>query len=446
MNQTLSELKVSSWGNYPVIEGNVQTFGGKDSLPVQESWIPRGMGRSYGDSALAPLMISSRKMNRLLEFDDQSGILRCEAGVTFEDLLNVFVPRGWFPPVTPGTKFVSMGGALASDVHGKNHHKEGAFSRHVLSFDLMIPSGEVLHCSRTENPDIFMATAGGMGLTGMILNLSLKMKPIETSLIDMESVKAENLEAVLELFSDFEDATYSVAWLDCLAKGNRMGRSLVMKGEHATRDQIKGTRYEKDPLFIPKKLKLNVPFDFPAFVLNPLTTRAFNLLYYNKQFSKRKRSLVDYDAFFYPLDSIFNWNRIYGKRGFAQYQFVLPREAGIEGLKRMLSAVTSSGMASFLTVLKYLGKPEGMIAFPMEGYTVALDFSIHPKIFPFLKQLDAKVEEMGGRVYLTKDSRMDPGMLVRTYPGLEEFRGILKRLDPERKLRSLQAERLQLHG
>jgi decaprenylphospho-beta-D-ribofuranose 2-oxidase len=437
-------MKVTNWGKYPVIEKPEISY--HEGLALNGShWIARGMGRCYGDSSLGEKMLSSLKLNRMLGFDAEKGILTCEAGVTYEDILEVFVPQGWFPAVTPGTKFVTMGGALASDVHGKNHHKEGSFSDHVLSFELMIANGDIIRCSRTENAEIFFATAGGMGLTGMILRLTIQLKKIETSAIKMESIKARNLSEILSMFDEFEAVTYSMAWIDCLAPGRKQGRSVLLKGEHATLDEVQGSKWQKSPLQLPDKLKLTVPFDFPSFVLNPWSTRAFNFVYYNKQMKKEAHLIGDYDSFFYPLDSIHHWNRIYGKRGFTQYQLVIPKEAGKEGITEVLNLIQKRGMASFLAVLKLLGDSHGLISFPMEGYTLTLDFPLSKDLFPFLDELDRVVVNYGGRLYLTKDVRMSADMLKKTYPGLEEFKSVIQRLDPEGKVRSLQSERLSIH-
>lgn len=389
-------------------------------------------------------MLSSEKLNRLLSFDEETGLLVCEAGVSFADLLEVFVPKGWFPPVTPGTKFVSMGGALASDVHGKNHHLEGSFSQHVQFFDLLLPDGREVRCSRDQHPELFLATAGGMGLTGMILRLALKMKPIQSSAIAFSSVKARNLSEIMELMDEYEKATYTMAWIDCLAKGNKLGRSILMKGEHASLEEIRGSKWEKAPLKQPQKLKLTVPFYFPSFTLNPLTVRAFNFAYYHKQRKKLVEKLVDYDSFFYPLDAIHHWNRIYGKKGFTQYQLVVPKEAGAKAIPEVLDRARQANFGSFLSVLKLFGHQEGMMNFPMRGYTLTLDFPISTRLMNFLPELDALVEHYGGRVYLTKDVRMSPEMLARTYPGLEDFKQVLAKVNPDAKVDSLLARRLHL--
>lgn len=406
---------LTNWGKYPVTESNVLE---DDSVAAISQFIQdadeviaRGNGRCYGDSSLGPNVVSTLKMNKLLDFDPATGILECQAGVLFEDLLNVFVPKGFFPPVTPGTKFITVGGAVASDVHGKNHHSEGCFSKHVIAFSLLQSDGTIITCSREQNHDLFWKTCGGMGLTGIVLTVRFRMKPIESSYIRQLSLKARNLDHAMELFEQYKDWTYSMAWLDFLASGKSSGRSIVMVGEHATVDELPA-RLTRQPLKVPAKLKLNVPFNFPKWILNGLSMRAFNLLYYNKQQAKEVRNFVDYDTFFYPLDAIYNWNRIYGRNGFVQYQFVLPLDETKAGMTKVFEKLRKAGNGSFLTVLKLFGKadPAANLSFPKEGYTLALDFKVNPKVWKLLDELDKIVLEHKGHIYLTKDARVNREM------------------------------------
>ncbi|RMG67292.1 MAG: FAD-binding oxidoreductase [Bacteroidetes bacterium] len=438
-------MKVSNWGNYPVIDAPVKGWerGAELNSASAGTWIPRGMGRCYGDASLGALMLSTEGMKRFLAFDESTGLLTCEAGVTFADLIEWFLPRGWFPPVTPGTKFVSLGGALASDVHGKNHHVEGSISRHVEAFSLLTAQGERLHCSRTQHPEVFFATMGGMGLTGLIETITLRLRRVESAWIQTRHLKARHLGEIVELFDAHERATYSVAWIDCLSGGTQRGRSILMLGEHAPADQVPGS----DPLRIPAKLPLTVPFHLPGFSLNRYTIGFFNTVFYHKQRQREVRQLSTYENYFYPLDFIHHWNRIYGRRGFTQYQFVVPREAGSEVLPLILDRIRSAGLGSFLAVLKQFGPPdEGYLSFPMPGYTLALDFPLTRWLFPFLEELDAIIASYGGRVYLTKDVRLKPEMLGRMYPQLDVFRSVLQRLDPAGKVQSLQSRRLGIHN
>jgi FAD/FMN-containing dehydrogenase len=435
-------MKVSNWGNYPSVDVPLLDYRSGRPLPAEPGgWIARGMGRCYGDSALGSSILSSLRHNRILAFDPETGTVTCESGTAYADLIEVFAPRGWFPPVTPGTKFVSMGGALASDVHGKNHHVDGSISRHVESFRLLTAAGEVLDCSRQQHPDVFEATLGGMGLTGFILDLTLRLKPIETTAIRLESIKARNLEEIFGLFDAFGRSTYSVAWIDTLARGRALGRSILMTGEHASRAELPAGA---PPLALPGRRSLSVPVYLPAFTLNRLSIGAFNALYYAKQLRRVQTGLSSYEPFFYPLDAIHHWNRIYGRRGFTQYQFVVPKAAGQAAIREVLDTVRTAGFGSFLSVLKLFGPQTGMMAFPMEGYTLTLDFPISRALFPMLDRLDALVAGYGGRVYLTKDVRLGPEMLARMYPRLAEFKAILLRLDPEGRIRSLQSDRLKI--
>ena len=401
--------KVTNWGNFPVVEKEIKSEDTlqkiKDFVQNNNEIIARGNGRCYGDASLSEHIFSTKRLNKLISFDRLNGIIECESGVLLSEILEVIVQQGYFLYVTPGTKFISVGGAIASDVHGKNHHAEGCFSEYVISFSLLNENGEVLICSRTENTDKFWATIGGMGLTGIILSAKFKLKNIETAYIRQESIKAENLDEIFKLFDESEDWTYNVAWIDCLQKGKNIGRSILMRGEHAFKHQLPNKLQEK-PLRLKKKLNLTVPFYFPNFVLNNLTVKIFNFLYFNKKTKKEVKSNVDYETFFYPLDIANDWNKIYGKGGFIQYQFVIPKEKGKEGMKEILETIAKSGNGSFLAVLKLFGKnnAEAYNSFPIEGYTLALDFKVNAKLKHLIKKLDEVVEAYGGRIYLTKDS------------------------------------------
>jgi FAD/FMN-containing dehydrogenase len=440
-------MKISNWGNYPVIEAEYKSFYTEAELGTllkeSEECIPRGLGRCYGDSALSSTIISTTRFNHMLSFDEETGLLACEAGVSLEEILDVFVPKGWFLPVTPGTKFVTVGGAIASDVHGKNHHVSGSFSNQVVSMDVMTSDGKVHTCSKRKNKKLFWATCGGMGLTGVVLRASFHLIPVESAYIRQETLKAKNLDEIMDIFEDSVDWTYSVAWIDCLASGENQGRSIMMRGEHATLEELSGEKKEA-PFALPENRKLNVPFNFPSFALNTWSVKAFNELYYRKAPSGTKESVIGYDSFFYPLDAIHNWNRIYGKRGFTQYQFVLPKERSKEGLKRILDVIAASGQGSFLAVLKLFGKQDDLLSFPKEGYTLALDFPITPTLFELFEELDRLVLEFEGRLYLTKDVRMDAAMMKAGYAKLEEFKEIKEQMDKRSLFHSLQSKRVGL--
>lgn len=439
-------MKVANWANFPWVDAEIRSFNSPADIErVRKDWdsfIPRGMGRCYGDSSLAPHILSTLSFDRFLEFDESTGVLTCESGVTYEEILKIFVPKGWFPPVTPGTKFVSIGGAVASDIHGKNHHSMGTFSRHVISLRLLTGKGEILNCSREENADAFWATCGGMGLTGIILNVTFKLMPIETAYIREDSIKVKNLDEALEIFNKSQHYTYSVAWFDCLARGKKLGKGIILNGEHAKPGDLIKPAQKKAPLDIPRKSKFSIPFFFPPFVMNRLSIKAFNILWYAK--GKTTTHIIDYDSYFYPLDGIHHWNRVYGKRGFAQYQFVIPPEKGVEGLHEILNEVANRKLPSFLTVLKWMGEHEGLMSFPKKGYTVAMDFPRTKKLFRHLDALDELVMKYGGRLYLAKDSRMTGEMLRKTYPEFEEWNRIRQELDPDGVMASLQSKRLGL--
>lgn len=417
-----------------------------EALQAMQAWpefIPRGLGRCYGDSSLSPHILSTLKFNRFLEFDREQGILRCQSGVSLKEMLDVIVPAGWFLPVTPGTKFVTLGGAIAADVHGKNHHVDGSFSTHLLRFSLLTPDGQVRECSRSENAPIFWATCGGMGLTGLILEGTFKLKKVETAYIYEESTKTKNLDELYGLFEQSSHFTYSVSWIDCLARGKHLGKGILLNGEHAKLGDLPKERQRQAPLELPRKKKLAIPFNLPSFTINPLTVRAFNALFYAKAKGGQHKHVIDYDTYFYPLDGIHHWNRVYGRKGFAQYQFAIPPANSYEGLKQILEIISGERLPSFLSVLKYFGKSEtGPLSFPMEGYMLALDFPITDKLFGVLDRLDQLVVDLGGRLYLTKDSRMKPEILERGYPRLQEFLSIKQQLDDDKQLQSLQSKRL----
>jgi decaprenylphospho-beta-D-ribofuranose 2-oxidase len=401
--------KVTNWGNFPVVEKEMKSEDScskiKEYVRNNHEIIARGNGRCYGDASLSENIFSTKRLNKFISFDRLNGIIECESGVLLSDILEVIVPQGYFLFVTPGTKFISVGGAIASDIHGKNHHAEGCFSEYVLEFSLLNEKSEIIICSPSENADKFWATIGGMGLTGIILSAKFKLKNIESSYIRQESIKAENLDEIFKLFDESESWTYNVAWIDCLQKGKNLGRSIMMRGEHAFKHDLP-KKLQENPLEQKKNSSPSIPFYFPNFVLNNLTVKLFNLLYYFKQNKKIVKNYVHYEPFFYPLDIVSDWNRIYGKNGFIQYQMVIPKETGKEGMRKILDTIAKSGNGSFLAVLKLFGKhnPEAYNSFPLEGYTLALDFKVNSKLKKLVAQLDEIVEEFGGRIYLTKDS------------------------------------------
>ncbi len=410
----------------------------------QPNYIARGLGRSYGDSAVNANggVLLQQRLNRFTGFDPAHGVLECEAGVSLEEIIEAFVRRGYFLPVTPGTKFVTLGGALAADVHGKNHHCDGTIGRFVQSLDLLTAQGEVLTCSPQQNADVFWATIGGMGLTGIILSVRLRLMPIETAYINVDYGKARNLDQALEMFSgDDERYRYSVAWIDCLATNGDLGRSVLMRGNHADVSDLRSESLSR-PLVLRPRRKKSMPIHFPNFVLNPYTVQAFNTFYYKR--APQGRRVVDLDSYFYPLDGVTHWNRMYGKRGFVQYQALFGLDNARRGLVEVIEAVSQSRQSSFLAVLKRTGpQGDGMLSFPKEGYTLALDLpNTGQRLTDLLRRLDEIVLKYDGRLYLAKDAAMTADTFAAMYPRLAEFKEVKSRIDPQCRFSSSQARRV----
>lgn len=437
-------MKIANWGNYPVIDSKLTALEFEDEImeyaAQQDAFTTRGNGRSYGDSSLDTHIFSTLKFNKILAFDTEKGIICCQSGVLLSQILEVIVPKGFFLPITPGTKFITVGGAIGADVHGKNHHKDGCFSAHLIDFELLNENNEIIRCSKTQNTELFWLTCGSMGLTGVILSATFSLKKINTAYIRQENIKASNLDEIMDLFEHSQDWTYTMAWLDCLQKGKSLGRSVMMRGEHAEIEEISGQQKAK-PLVLDAKPKLSIPFYFPHFALNTFSVKAFNFLYYHKQFTKQSNQIIPYEPFFYPLDAIHHWNRMYGKNGFTQYQFVLPKNSSKEGLERILRRISKSGQGSFLVVLKLFGKANLLspLSFPIEGYTLALDFKIQRGLFELLDELDSIVLDLGGRLYLAKDARMKADFFQKTY---QLDKQLISKHFPRSKFDSLQARRL----
>jgi decaprenylphospho-beta-D-ribofuranose 2-oxidase len=427
-------MEISGWGHYPRGRSTVlRPERIKEAVPPAEgSMIARGQGRSYGNAAMSSggLVMLTERLNRFLSFDESSGVLRAEAGATIADVLETFIPRGWFPAVTPGTKFVSLGGCVAADVHGKNHHRVGTLGNHVVEIELVLANGERRRCSPQEDSELFWATVGGMGLTGIITEVSLQLIPIETAYVVVQRHQARNLEESLALFEDERsDDEYSVAWLDCVASGSRFGRSVLTRGHHAKVSELPSSR--KRPLEPKPSPQRSLPFDFPGWFLKPWSVSLFNQLYYFAQGLRKKPFVTTCESYFFPLDRLGNWNRMYGKRGFVQYQCVVPAAQARSGLQLVLEEVSRSGRGSFLTVLKRLGgEGPGLLSFPTQGYTLTLDLPVSdPGLFPFLDRLDEIVVDHGGRVYLAKDTRVKAETFRTMYPRFGEWQRIKATID-----------------
>jgi len=436
--QTAITTTISGWGGYPTQKAQVITplslSAYKASLQHYPSVIARGMGRSYGDSANAATVIQTTYCDHFIAFDTATGLLTVEAGVTLRDILKVTVKHGWFLPVTPGTSFVTIGGAIASDVHGKNHHVAGTFGQHFVSMTVLLGTGEVATTSPTELPDLFHATCGGIGLTGVILTATIQLIPIKSAYITQKTIKAGSIEEACEAFEANSAATYSVAWIDCLTTGKHLGRSILMVGEHA----------DSGGLNLKIKNPITVPIHMPAALLNSMTTRAFNGAYWAKA-SNNKTQTVPLLPYFYPLDAVGGWNKLYGKVGFMQYQFVLPKADGVGNMRKILTRIAQSGAGSFLAVLKQFGPAnQNLLSFPIEGYTLALDFKMSPSVIDLLHRLDDLVADMGGRVYLTKDAVMREASFKTTYPKWQEFEAVRQKYGAIGRFSSAQSKRLGL--
>ncbi len=400
--------------------------------------LARGGGRAYGDSALndGGEIVLTERLDRILDFDPVTGDIVCEPGVTFADLLDAFLPRGFMPPASPGTAFATIGGAVAADVHGKNHDRHGSFGDHVRWFDLLIGDGSTIRVTPESDPELFAATIGGMGLTGILRAVAFRLLPDASQKVDVREQRIPNLGRFLEAFADIRDsATFSVGWIDALAGGASLGRGILETAEFAGGEQA-------NPPVAKTKA---VPFDFPGMALNRLSVRMFNETYYRRVPEAGRERLRPFREFLYPLDALLQWNRIYGKRGFYQFQCVIPEPVAPVALRRLLETISATGSPSFLAVLKTLGGPgRGFLSFPLRGYTLALDFPRKPGAEDLVRKLEAITVEHGGRVYLAKDSLLSPESLQTMYPELSRFHAVLSRVDPKSRFTSDQARRLGL--
>jgi decaprenylphospho-beta-D-ribofuranose 2-oxidase len=435
----MTELtEICGWGRYLKQDARLlvpSTIASLESISKQEnSFITRGMGRSYGDSANALNVLQTTYINHFIKFDKVIGELTAEAGITLREILKVIVSFGWFLPVTPGTSYVTLGGAIASDVHGKNHHIAGTFGQHVKSLSILLGTGEVVTTSPQHHADLFHATCGGMGLTGIIISATIQLLPIRSSLISQKTIKADCIEAACEAFDSNNDASYSVAWLDCLSKGKSLGRGVIMLGEHV----------EQGRLEIDIRQKVSVPFSTPSVLINSLTMKAFNTAFWHKS----KHSLnqtVALMPYFYPLDEIGEWNRLLGKKGFLQFQCVLPKIDGVANMRLLLTEISNSRGGPFLAVLKQFGVGnDNLLSFPTKGYTLALDFKASESAIKTIERLEDMVVDMGGRLYLTKDAVMKESTFKVTYPNWEKFEVVREQYGAVGKFSSAQSKRLGL--
>ena len=405
-----------------------------NQLEKTNTTLARGMGRSYGDCANASVLMQTKFYDHFIAFDCSTGLLKLETGVLLRDILKVTVKRGWFLPVTPGTSFVTVGGAIASDVHGKNHHASGTFSRYVKSMSVLLGTGDVVTTSPSIMPDLFRATCGGMGLTGLILNATIQLMPISSVFIKQKTFKVGCIEEACEAFEGNSKVTYSVAWIDALALGKNLGRSVLMVAEHVDSGGL--------DLSITDPIK--VPMVTPDTLLNNKSMWLFNNFYWLRT-SHNKTQTLPMMSYFYPLDAIGEWNKLYGKAGFLQYQFVLPRIDGVVNIRRIIQIIAQSGQGSFLAVLKLFGPAnDNLLSFPIEGYSLSLDFKLNSSTIPLLHELDEIVTGMGGRVYLAKDAVMYEHIFKKTYLNWELFEEVRENYGAIGKFASAQSKRIGL--
>ncbi|MFC5743957.1 FAD-binding oxidoreductase [Dyella tabacisoli] len=414
-------LAGQSWGRYPITRQKiVPLIDRQRELPAFNGWaLPYGNGRSYGDSCLNPdgTLLHARGLDRYLAFDPASGLLCCEAGVTFSEILDLALAQGWFLPVTPGTRYVTVGGAIANDVHGKNHHRLGTFGHHVIRFELLRSDGSRIICVPGDANGLFEATVGGLGLTGVITWAEVQLRRVPGPWMETESIRFNALDEFFALSAESSTShEYTVAWIDCLASGKSLGRGHFLRADHAPG--------EPGAKPVASSSSLRMPLTPPWSLVNRLTLRPFNWLYYHRQRVPRRRAMTHYAPYFYPLDGIGDWNRMYGPRGFLQHQCVLPPSHARDGIAALLHEIARSGMGSFLAVLKEFGDlpSRGMLSFPRPGTTLALDFpNTGPNVFALLDRLDAVVDEAGGAVYPAKDARMSGAHFRKAFPRWQEF-------------------------
>lgn len=424
--------KMSSWG-MKRIHADVYDLNNFQENQV-DTFIPYGNGRGYGDSALGQNMVEQTKHQKVISFDEKKGVIHCEAGVLLSEILAIVIPEGWFLKVTPGTKLITLGGAVAADVHGKNHHKVGCFSESVNFLKLRLPNNNTyITCSKTENIDLFKATCGGMGLTGIITEVNFNLMKIKGTYIDQNLIKTQTLKEVFTVLEEQNNASYSVAWLDLLNLKKEQIKGVVFLGEHAD-DEV----FEFN-----NNYKLNIKFCLPSFLINKISMRLYNWNYFKKM--KQGSSKTNINSFFYPLDTLRNWNRIYGKKGLVQYQFVVPQAVAFKAVSEIITMVLNSKHHCYLAVLKKLGpKNQNHLSFPLEGYTLAMDFKMNKRLYAFLHTLDKELCKYGGRVYLAKDSCMLSETFEKGYPEQAAFKELRKKNGVE-KLTSLQSKRLGVY-
>lgn len=440
---------LAGWGRYPRYQTEFLEARDPDELPVllrgRDALIARGAGRAYGDAAIgAGTTLGLDALNRMISFDRTSCELRVEASVTLADIIHAFLPRGFFPPVVPGTQHVTVAGMVAANVHGKNHQCAGAFGDYVERLTLVTADGSEIVCSRQEHPDLFFATLGGMGLTGVIRDVTFRMMPVETGFVCCETLALPDLDAAMQAFEQSRAWTYVVAWVDALARGSALGRSVLFRGVHARHEDLEaahvnGTRTDR------RGWRATVPIDLPMSIVSRPAVRLFNHLYYRRGGRGAEPRLTPLGSYFFPLDAIGEWNRLYGRRGFLQHQSVFAKSLSRDAIGAILDRVSAVGSPSFLAVLKLMGPSDrSLMGFPMEGYTLALDFPATGQSLQLIEALDRIVVAHGGRLYLAKDASQKRETVEAGYPGIAEFRALRKASGAATTFRSRQSERLGL--
>ena len=442
---------LAGWGRTSPSVATVHTAGDDADLVQlvtkagRRGVLGRGLGRSYGDAAQngGGVVVDMTSRHRILSVDTETAVVEVEAGASLDDLMRLLLPRGLFVPVSPGTRQVTVGGAVAADIHGKNHHVDGSFGNHVVSMDLLCADGSIR--TLTPESELFWATVGGMGLTGLVLRATLRMKKVESAYCLVDTERCANLDDLLARMAEGDDRyTYSVAWIDCLARGSSLGRSVLTRGWPATLEQLPAKLRDHALDFGPKQVAVAPPV-FPSGLLNRATVAAFNEVWFRKAPHERRGEVQSIAAFFHPLDGVGHWNRIYGPKGFLQYQFVVPFGAE-DTLRRCIQMLSDTGQASFLAVLKRFGPAgAGHLSFPTPGWTLALDIPLgSPVLGDLLDRLDEEVLAAGGREYLAKDSRLPASSIARMYPRLEQWRDIRASTDPHGVFTSDLSRRLGL--
>ncbi|MEL6971859.1 MAG: FAD-binding oxidoreductase [Bacteroidota bacterium] len=432
-------MKVDNWGSYPSVDGqhitppSVEEM--QELLRSRTHLIPRGNGRCYGDSALAASMISTRHLNAILDFDTERGIITAETGLLFDDLLQYIVPYGWFLPVVPGTKMITLGGAIASNVHGKNHHQAGAFGDYILSFKLIDEAGVLKSCSRKENPILFAHTIGGYGTTGIIVSIKLQLQRITTSYYHQQSFHASSLRGMLQLFEAHRDSPYLVAWLDGLYSTDKLGSGILHTGRNCELVDLPSP-FQPAPLLLHRPPRIKIPKLPTGWLMNKLSLRLNNALYHWQHRRGEQSKVVHYSQFFFPLDALQNWKHLYGPAGLLQYQFVVPQKNAEACITEVLRNIRQAHITPYLIVLKTMGARSTAAAttdFPMPGYSLAIDFKQTPSTRAFLDLLDQIIIAYQGRVYLTKDARLPAASFRQMYPEAQQIPG---------RFRSLQSIRI----